>query len=584
MAKRSSVRRRSTLASVSVSVFVLAALQPRPLWAVEPDAGSLLRDELRRDKPPAPKVARDQLGKPEAVDRADDKGRRVAIKAWRVTGLTAVPAEQAQAFLAGFLAKPLTLEGMNRVAEQLEQWLRDRGLFTARAYLPPQTIEDGTVEIRVLEGHVEAISVRTAPGTRLSEATLRDFLAGSLAPGSALTQDRLERGLLLMNDLPATSARAVLAPGKEVGGSRVVVEAAQGPVLSASADLDNGGNRYTGTARLAAGLLVNDAYGLGDQWSLRGSVSQGSSFVRGAYNLPLGTDGWRAGAALIGSHYSLCCDDAVKALDANGSATALSAYVSYPVIRGRLDNLSLSVVGASRAFVNRSLGSTTSDKRSLSIGVSASGDHSDPLSFTGLGAYTSYSVQVSGNDLKLDGWAPDLAQDAATAQSQGGALKLVAQLSQTLRVASDATVYGAVLVQAASKNLDSSEKFALGGPQGIRAYPVGEASGDDAVLLNLEWRKELTRQLGLLLFVDAGWVQLHHAAWPLWNSSDPGAKNSYALGGTGATVVWDVRPGAQLQATVALPIGRNPGRDAKGHDADGRASNARLWLQASLAY
>jgi penicillin-binding protein 1A len=47
------------------------------VWAAGPDAGSLLRDELRRDKAPAAKVPRDQLGKPEAVDRADDKGARV---------------------------------------------------------------------------------------------------------------------------------------------------------------------------------------------------------------------------------------------------------------------------------------------------------------------------------------------------------------------------------------------------------------------------------------------------------------------------------------------------------------------------
>ncbi len=567
-----------------MSIVFAAALTPAALWAAAPDAGSLLRDELRREQPSAPQVPRAEKGTAESVDRPDDKGPRITIKAWRVVGLTAVPAAQAQAFLAGFLTRPLTLEGMNRAAEQFEQWLRSRGLFTARAYLPPQTIADGTVEIRVLEGRLEEISVKRAPGTRIGEATLREFLAGSQAPGSALLQERLERGLLLMNDLPATSARAVLAPGKEVGGSRVVVEAAQGPVLSASADLDNGGNRYTGAYRLAAGLLVNDAYGLGDQWSLRGSVSQGSSFVRGAYNLPLGTDGWRAGVALIASRYDLCCDDAIKALDSNGSATALSAYASYALIRSRLDNLSLAFNGASRSFVNRSLGSKTSDKRSLSVSVSASGDHSDPLSFTGLGAYTSYAIQLSGGRLNLDGWAPDQMQDATTAQSQGRSLKLYAQVSQVLRLDRDATLYASALMQTASKNLDSSEKFALGGPQGVRAYPIGEASGDDAALVNLEWRKELSRQLGVLLFFDAGWVQLHHGLWPLWNSNDIGLKNSYVLAGAGASVVWDFQPGAQLQATLALPVGRNPGRDAKGHDSDGRSGVGRLWLLMSLAY
>ena len=34
-------------------------------------------------------------------------------------------------------------------------------------------------------------------------------------------------------------------------------------------------------------------------------------------------------------------------------------------------------------------------------------------------------------------------------------------------------------MQLANKNLDSSEKFTLGGIGGVRAYPSGEASGDE---------------------------------------------------------------------------------------------------------
>jgi len=38
-------------------------------------------------------------------------------------------------------------------------------------------------------------------------------------------------------------------------------------------------------------------------------------------------------------------------------------------------------------------------------------------------------------------------------------------------------VYGRVSAQWASKNLDSSQKFGLGGPNGVRAYPSGEGYG-----------------------------------------------------------------------------------------------------------
>jgi hemolysin activation/secretion protein len=42
--------------------------------------------------------------------------------------------------------------------------------------------------------------------------------------------------------------------------------------------------------------------------------------------------------------------------------------------------------------------------------------------------------------------------------------------------------------QLASKSLDSSEKFALGGAKGVRAYPHGESSADEVCVANVEMR------------------------------------------------------------------------------------------------
>lgn len=40
----------------------------------------------------------------------------------------------------------------------------------------------------------------------------------------------------------------------------------------------------------------------------------------------------------------------------------------------------------------------------------------------------------------------------------------------------------------ASKSLDSSEKCALGGAEGVRAYPHGESSADEGCVANVELR------------------------------------------------------------------------------------------------
>jgi hemolysin activation/secretion protein len=45
--------------------------------------------------------------------------------------------------------------------------------------------------------------------------------------------------------------------------------------------------------------------------------------------------------------------------------------------------------------------------------------------------------------------------------------------------------------------LTSLEQFALGGPDTVRAYPVGEALVDEVVLMNLEWRARASRHTPL---------------------------------------------------------------------------------------
>ncbi len=552
-------------------------------WAATPDAGSLLRDEIRRDQPAAPLLP----PKPAAItdDKSDsDRGQKIQITGFRLSGLSAVPETEAQAFLTPFASQPLSLEGLNLVAEKFEQWLRGRGLFAARAYVPPQDIKDGAIEIRVLEGRVEGIDIKRAPGSRITDEKLGNLLAGVLPPGAALEQSRLERGLLLMNDLPAISARAVLVPGKELGGSRVLVEAAQGAVLSGGAELDNTGNRFTGDWRLGASVVVNDAYGWGDQWSARATATQGSSFVRASYSLPLSNNGLKAGVALIDSRYALCCASEVAALDSNGEASAVSGFVSYPLTRTRLNNLTASINWASRGFVNRSLRTTTSDKKSETMTLGLAGDRTDMVGLSGLGGYTTYSAQWVTGRIDLDGWSPDRTQDAASAQTHGSFDKLSAQFTHLLRLSKNSALYGSLSGQWAGKNLDSSEKFSLGGPQGVRAYPTGEASGDQGWLLNLEWRQEINRQWGVVGFFDVGQIGLHHNTWATWNAATPTQDNNYSLSGVGVSAVWSQAPGCQITATLATRQGQNPARDAAGHDSDGRDGQVQLWVTANWAF
>ena len=140
--------------------------------------------------------------------------------------------------------------------------------------------------------------------------------------------------------------------------------------------------------------------------------------------------------------------------------------------------------------------------------------------------------------------------------------------------------------QMAQKNLDSSEKFILGGPNGVRAYSGSEGSGDDGWLGTLEVRYDMPGgtalgQAQLFGFYDTGAITLHKDAGnvPITTAS---AQNRYGLAAWGLGISLSKTSSHALRIVWARKVGDNPGRSTAGLDADGRADAARLWLQATL--
>lgn len=571
---------------LSLTTIVLICLWGKTANGATPDAGSVLREELAREQvgQPKPKLKADLAKDPSSNKPLKTTGTKIDVQKFRITGLTGIAEEKVAEFLSEYTNQTISLDGLHDVAERFEAWLRKNGLFTARAYVPPQDITNGEVEIHVLEGRLEGVDVKRAEGMRLSDEALRNIVTSSLPVGGSMDQSRLERGILLANDMPSTSARVVLVPGKELGGSRVLVETAQGPVVSGAIDADNGGSRYTGELKGGASIYINDPLGRGDQWSARVNTSESTSLMRVAYTTPLGFEGWKAGANYIDSKYKLCCSSEITLLQAEGASTALSAFVSYPLIRSRLDNLTMSVNWADRTFTNRQLGATTSDKKSNGLGVSLNGDNTDALGFAGLGGYTTYAFQLTMGNLNLDAVASDKAQDATSAQTQGNYEKWTMQLTHLMRITKQTALYAGLATQWAGKNLDSSEKFVLGGAQGVRAYPTGEASGDNGMLLNLEYRYEINDKWGAIGFIDYGSVQQRKNIYDGWNNTTPNLSNSYDLSGYGISIAWTPVAGRQVSVTAASKLGDNPARDANGNNSDGRSDATRFWLQTSFAF
>lgn len=556
-----------------------------PLVLAAPDAGQLLNEQQGLTPPAVKRPARPAADG--AVQPADRGGFRALVRAVRFSGAEGLASEaELQGWVAASLGQSLSHGELQALAQGVSARLQAKGFLLARAYLPRQDLSAGELEIAIVPGRLQAgpgrVQVQATPA--LAGLRLREVAEAAIPDGPVRT-DQLERALLLINDLPGVSARSSLDKGDQSGTSRLLIQADATPAWTASASADNFSNRYTGAQRLLAQASANNLLnpgGLGDVLGASLSASEGTTLLGLNYGLVLNPQGLRAN--LQASHLSYRIGLELAALGLRGTADTLGLGLSYPLLRGRDSNLWLQLDAERKQLRDDALGGNLRQRHLHRASATLSGSRWDSLAD---GGQTEVSVTATIGQLNLAGNPADLASDRASARTQGGFHKLGARLSrlQSLGAGGDWTALVSFNGQASARNLDSSEKFMLGGPGGVRAYAVGEASGDAGWLATAELRRDFTpfaQARGQLLgFIDSGRIQSHSQLWA--GALPAGRANSLGLSGAGVGLNLYGERWA-LRSAWAHAVGTNAGRSAAGLDADGRASRQRLWVQATLRY
>lgn len=550
--------------------------------ATIPDAGSLLKEQQQQQAPRLP----DRLPKPDetTTGRAPltDNSIKVVVKGFRFSGIDGMATEaELSDLLKDAIGKEQGLADLQHLAARVTSYLRDKGYFLARAYLPKQDITSGIVEIAVLGGRVDGgAAIRIKAPSRISKGMLQNMINSGVKNGEALNSAQLERSLMLINDLPGVGAKGTLERGATYGSTKVLVDTAEGPLLSGGISGDNFGNHYTGAWRGTGFASINDPFGIGDQLSLSMVGAENLYQGRAGYTAQLNSNGLRGGISFSSLYYKLGKE--LESLNYDGHADTIGASLSYPIARSRAFSLWANASYEFRMMNDYANGTLTKnhDVHSGTFDLTSSS-----LDGLGGGGLTSIRIAVTGGDTQL-GDSADAQADNTTAKTAGNYAKFNYSVARLQRVVNSLSLFGSASGQLAAANLDSSEKFILGGPSGIRSYPVGEASGDEGHSFTGELRYDtpLPVTLGnmqLIGFFDAGNITLHHQTWLNSINTATGA-NNYWLYGSGVGLNYSKSSLFALRGTWAHTIGDNPGRSTTGKDADNYSNGNRFWLQGTV--
>ena len=546
----------------------------------DPSRGGILQKEIEKQLPnlnalPVPQAEK----KPITPEKPPQGAVSVLVKGFKFEGVTKVSEAELQEAIAPWLNKTVTLEELNKVAEVIAQYYQSKKLL-AQAYLPPQKIgEDGIVLIKVVEAKLGAVKVQEEGASRFGKERVAQYITYKNPVGEYVNTENIEHAIYVLNETPGIAVVTDLSPGEKDGEIALNVKVADTPLVKGSLTVSNFGSASTGPLQGLGNVSINNPLGIGDQLSLNGFKTQGTNYTQAGYSLPIHESGLRFGVTASNMLYTTVGDFS----GSQGNANTVGLNLSYPLIRTQATNANLTFNYDTKYYQNALDTSVVNSEYSVDLYTFGfSGNHYD--NFYG-GGVSTLSLSTSLGHFKNPLW--DVTSTSNYGQFTGTQFtKFNLGFTRNQQLVPDQSVLNiSISGQLSSQNLDPVERFYLGGPNGIRAYPQSQGSGDQGFMVNLEVQQQLPYQFLGYVFIDAGWVQQYKSdqVYDLMGASNFKAPNMYTLAGFGAGVKYTYE-NLTLNGFIAFPIGDNPlyryvNQQYVQQNNDGSSGGPRLWLQ-----
>jgi len=465
--------------------------------------------------------------------------------------------EEARKLIAAETEEGFTLAMFESLTRAISSFYRGRGFFLARAYVPEQKVNDGIVTINIVEGYLDQVVFTN--NELYSDDQLDDLFDGLV--GESVYLDDIERIIFIANDLPGLGASALFGPGLEPGSAAIQVTTNEDP-SSGFVSWDNHGSFYTGEQRLRLNYVRHNLLGNADRIDMNAMYNldpQNGMYFDINYGQPVLNYDFNAGGGFLWNTFDVGGE--LEDLKINGETRIANGHLTYFYRRKRDERMSATVdlaLKESESFVIN-----TTDSRDKLTVLSLQGLYQG-TSWSSGGAYQQLAVTLS---LGLDDFlgSMDSNGDEMSGRTGGSGdyaggdfTKLNIDYLIVKQLASLQSLTFKFSAQSTSDLLTSLEQYALGGPDTVRAYPVGEALMDEAWLMNLEWRARASPETPLnflnglqyLAFIDYARGALND---PLNNETDEVKFYDIGFG-------LEIRPYRKYRASItyAFDLGDEP--------------------------
>lgn len=450
----------------------------------------------------------------------------------------------------------ISLADVYSIAANLTAKYRADGYILTQVVVPPQTIGDGTVRLRVVEGRLNDIRV-DGTGALGSNADIINQYVAQLKSKGVLKNANLEKTLLLINDLPGVTARSVLSPSKSVVGASDLTILVERKKIDGSVQVDNFGSRYLGMWEILGGFNLNSIFGQNERITAQMAYAPSNQGVEpellyGSLSaaLPVGAYGTTL-EANIGKSYTNP-GAGLEDFDVLGKSYSNGIKVNQPFIRTRELNLSSSLGLDRRSTETKSNVDTFKNDDITSLRLGGHVDYVDTL-FSA--AITNANIELS-RGLSILGASKKGDSDLSRAAGNPEYTKITADISRLERLTNDFSLMVATKGQLSSSALLSAEEFGIGGANGIgRGYDPSELVGEDGVAGSVELRWASPYKVSWL---DNYSVYGFYDIGKVWNDdATTSSQKEQSLASTGLGMRANINSATRAGFMVALPLTRD---------------------------
>lgn len=466
---------------------------------------------------------------PERIARTAFLLRKVVTNASQV-----LPEADIRAVATAYEGREVTIEDLFQLVDDLNKLYVDRKVLTAKAFLLPQKVTDGVVEIRLIESQLGQVIVEGNTDTSAS------YIAGHFTsqPGELLTLDKLERELRRFNRLNDVLVKAELRRGAAPLTTDCVLKVTEPLSHAFLLYSDNAGQEETGLERLGALFAVKSLSGRRDPLSFGVNASRGSKAAMLSYSTPVHYTGTRLGVSYNVDTIEVV-DGIFEPLDITGESSDLDLNLSQPLLVRQDAQLGARVgfhwKKSTTDFDDVTLFETK--VRSAYVGFDYQ-DSTEASSFYGRGEVTG-GFDDFGGDRSFFKANLDLAFRTQLPQGFSMLLRGAGQIA-------DAHL------------LPSMEQFQIGGMATVRGYSEGLKLGDDGYFVSLElyppmpaWKihdQPLSEMVKGILFVD------HGGAFP-YKGNDESIDHTDFLTSVGGGLLFEFSQYLGGRVYLGIPLG-----------------------------